>query len=123
MKKPILLVTLLCFIVSALFPGCKKSDTTPVPAPDPCLAGSTVLPVAGKTHTVTGQSLGTITVTSPIGSGYVYSIGGAFQGSTNFFNLPQVIIRLLQKMLRAVPPVSQLLLTGMEPNFLQYALS
>jgi len=87
MKKPILLVTLLCFIVSALFPGCKKSDTTPVPAPDPCLAGSTVLPVAGKTHTVTGQSLGTITVTSPIGSGYVYSIGGAFQGSTNFFNL------------------------------------
>ncbi len=76
-------------IIAVLFAGCSKSDTTtpPPPTPDPC-AGVTITPVAGKTHTITGQSLGTITVTSPIGSGYLYSIGGTgFQASTNFFNL------------------------------------
>lgn len=73
-------------ILAGLFAGCKKSDTAPPPAPDPCL-GVTITPVASKSHTITGQSLGTITVTSPIGSGYLYSIGGSFQASTNFFNL------------------------------------
>lgn len=66
--------------------GCKKDDAAPPPPPNPC-AGVTIAPVAGKTQTITGQSLGTITVTTPIGSGYTYSIGGAFQGSVNFFNL------------------------------------
>ena len=79
-------------ILSIFFAGCSKSDTTPVPPPpppvDPCL-GVTITPVAGVTHTITGQSQGTITVTSPIGSGYTYSITGTvFQPSTNFFNLP-----------------------------------
>jgi len=88
MKKSILLVTSLSFLVTVLFYSCKKSDTTPAPAPDPCLVGATILPVVSKTHTITGQSLGTITVTSPIGSGYVYSIGSTvFQESTNFFSL------------------------------------
>ncbi len=73
-------------ILAGLFAGCKKSDTTPPPAADPCL-GVTITPVASKSHTITGQSLGTITVTSPIGSGYLYSIGDSFQASTNFFNL------------------------------------
>jgi hypothetical protein len=75
-------------ITAGLFAGCKKSDSIPTPPPpDPC-AGVTITPVAGKTHTITGQSLGTITVTSPIGSEYLYSIGGtSFQASTNFFNL------------------------------------
>ena len=76
-------------IIAGSFTACKKSDTIvpPPPPPDPC-AGITMTPVAGKTHTITGQSLGTITVTSPIGSGLLYSIGGtSFQGSTNFFNL------------------------------------
>lgn len=73
-------------LLLVMFISCKKSDTVPAPKPDPCL-GVTITPVAGKTHTITGQSLGTITVTSPIGSGYLYSIGGAAQASTNFFNL------------------------------------
>ena len=74
-------------LITGLFAGCKKSDPTPTPPPvDPC-KGVTIVPVAGKSHTITGQSLGTITVTSPIGSGYLYSIGGTFQPSTNFFNL------------------------------------
>jgi len=75
-------------IIAIFFTGCSKSDTIPPPpTPDPC-AGVTIIPLAGKTHTITGQLLGTITVTSPIGSGYLYSIGGtSFQASTNFFNL------------------------------------
>lgn len=74
-------------ITAGLFTGCKKSDTaTAPPPPNPC-AGITITPVTGKTHTITGQTLGTITVTSPIGSGYLYSIGGSYQPSTNFFNL------------------------------------
>jgi hypothetical protein len=73
-------------ILAGISTGCKKTDTPPPSPPDPC-AGVTIAPVAGKTHTITGQSMGTITVTSPIGSGYTYSIGGAFQGSANFFNL------------------------------------
>jgi hypothetical protein len=76
-------------VLAALYSSCKKTDSTPLP-PDLC-QGITITPVAGKTNTITGQSLGTITVTAPIGSGYVYSItGGApFQPSVNFYNLPQ----------------------------------
>lgn len=74
-------------IITGLFVSCKKSDpASPPPPVDPC-KGVTIVPVASKAHTITGQSLGTITVTSPIGSGLTYSIGGAFQGSVNFFNL------------------------------------
>lgn len=75
------------FILSiGLFYGCKKPDTSPAPPPDPC-KGVTITPVANKTHTITGQLLGTITITSPIGSGYQYSIGGTFQTSPNFSGL------------------------------------
>jgi hypothetical protein len=77
-------------VFAGLYSSCKKSDTTPpLPPPDSC-KGITIAPVAGKTNTITGQSLGTITVTSPIGSGYVYSIGSTtpFQPSVNFFGLP-----------------------------------
>jgi hypothetical protein len=79
------------FVISLLifFQGCKKADTpaTIPPATDPCI-GVTISPVVDKGFTITGQSIGTITVTSPIGSGFTYSIGGTtFQGSTNFSNL------------------------------------
>ncbi len=76
-------------IILVLFIGCKKTDAPVVipPVVDPC-AGVTIAPVADKTFTITGQSLGTITVTSPIGSGFLYSVDGTtFQASTNFFNL------------------------------------
>jgi hypothetical protein len=88
MKKIILQIL---FIYPVLFyQACKKADTVAPVAPpvvDPCV-GVTITPVADKGFTITGQALGTITVTSPIGSGLTYSItGSAFQGSTNFFNL------------------------------------
>jgi hypothetical protein len=73
-------------ITLILFSACKKTDATPPPKPDPCL-GVTITPVANKTATITAQALGTITITAPIGSGYLYSIGSGFQSSVNFFNL------------------------------------
>ena len=78
------------FIIAACITACSKSDPAPPTPPpvDPC-AGITITPVASVTHTTTGLTQGTITVTSPIGSGFLYSIGGSgFQASTNFFNLP-----------------------------------
>ncbi len=76
-------------IIAAFFSGCSKSDTTVAPPPpvDSCL-GVTITPIGGVTHTITGQSIGTITVNSPIGSGFTYSITGVpYQASTNFFGL------------------------------------
>jgi hypothetical protein len=84
-KNTIFLATLLSVL---LFVGCKKTDVTPAPpVVDPCV-GVNIVPIVAKDFTITGQSIGAITVTSPIGSGFTYSIGGTtFQGSTNFFNL------------------------------------
>ncbi len=76
-------------ITAVFFAACSKSDTVAPPPVivDPC-AGVTITPVASLTHTTTGLLQGTITVTSPVGSGLLYSIGGGvFQPSTNFFNL------------------------------------
>jgi uncharacterized membrane protein len=88
MKNKVILLSIIIAIV--FFAGCKKTDTTPIitpPVVDPCV-GVAITPVATKDFTITGQSVGAITVTSPIGSGFTYSItGSAFQGSTNFFNL------------------------------------
>ena len=86
-----LTVPLFIGIVCMLFFSCKKTDTVATPAPTPpvnlCL-GVTITPVAAITHSITGQSVGTITVSSPIGSGFLYSVNGtSFQGSVNFFNL------------------------------------
>lgn len=86
MKKLILLSTFACILIFTAN-SCKKTDTPAPPPPNPC-AGVTIVTTAAKTHTITGQQLGTITVTSPIGSEYIYSINGtAFQPSVNFFNL------------------------------------
>ena len=75
-------------ITAVFFAACSKSE--PVAPPpvivDPC-AGVTITPVASKTHTTTGMTQGTITVTSPIGSGFLYNIGGTPQASPNFSNL------------------------------------
>jgi hypothetical protein len=85
MKKPNLLLPVAVLIVLTFAAGCKKTDTPA--APDPC-ANAGITTVASKTHTITGQQLGTITVTSPIGSEYTYSVNGtSFQPSTNFFSL------------------------------------
>jgi hypothetical protein len=108
-------------ILTVFFAGCSKSDTTPVPPPpppvDPCL-GVTITPVAGVTHTITGQSLGTITVTSPIGSGFLYSIAGtAFQPSTNFFNLPAGNYTLTAKNANNCTGSIPLTINGYGPKF------
>lgn len=110
-----LLVILLVCSVAA----CKKSDPAPAPppAPDPC-TGVTIVPVAGKTHTITGQSLGTITVTSPIGSGFTYSIGGnIFQASTNFFNLSAGNYTLTVKNGNGCTGTTAITINGYGPNF------
>ncbi len=84
MKK----IVLPLFAMSLFCNSCKKTDIETAPVVDPCV-GVSIAPVADKGFTITGQALGTITVTSPIGSGYTYSADGTtFQGSTNFFNLP-----------------------------------
>ena len=84
MKNLTFLIAAVLF--SGFFASCKKTDSAPA-APDPCLT-TVINPLANLTHTITGQSLGTITLTAPIGSDYMYSIGGTtYQPSTNFFNL------------------------------------
>jgi hypothetical protein len=51
-------------------------------------SGVTVTPVTTKFDAITGQTNGSVTVTSPVGSGITYSLnGGPFQSSTNFNNL------------------------------------
>lgn len=77
-------------LITFLFFGCKKTDTpaTVTPPVVNVCAGINIVPAATVTHSITGQAVGTITVTSPIGSGFLYSINGTtFQGSVNFFNL------------------------------------
>lgn len=117
--KSIFLYSILILLMSGFFTGCKKSDTiTPPPsAPDPCI-GLTIVPIAGKTHTITGQSLGTITATSPIGSGYTYSIdGNNFQASTNFFNLPAGNFTLTAKNADGCKGNTSITINGYGPNF------
>lgn len=104
-------------LMGVFFTGCKKSDSITPPVPDPC-SGLTIVPVAGKTHTITGQSLGTITVTSPIGSGYTYSIdGNNFQASTNFFNLPAGNFTLTAKNADGCKGTASITINGYGPNF------
>ena len=114
--KSIFLYSIL-ILIGGFFTGCKKSDTvTPPPAPDPCSV-VTIVPVAGKTHTITGQSLGTITVTSPIGSGYLYNIGGTPQASTNFFNLAAGIYTLTVKDSLGCTGTTSITINGYGLNF------
>jgi hypothetical protein len=74
-------------VFSLAFAACKKSDSTPDPVPNPC-ANVTVTVNFTKFDAISGQTNGSITVISPVGSGYTYSINnGIFQASTNFNNL------------------------------------
>jgi uncharacterized membrane protein len=118
MKKSIIYTVLLSVL---LFAACSKSDTpiTPPPPPvDPC-AGVTISPVAAVTHTTSGLTQGTITVTSPIGSGYLYSIGGSFQASTNFFNLAAGSYILTTKNANSCSGTATLTINGYGPKFFQ----
>lgn len=83
--------TLFISFAFLLLSSCKKTEIVVTPPSTPqanLCAGVTITPVAAVTHSINGQSVGTITVSSPIGSGFLYSINGTtFQGSVNFFNL------------------------------------
>jgi len=115
MKKTIVYYAIASVV---LFAACSKSDTPPVPVPvNPCL-GVTITPVAGITHTTTGMTQGTITVTSPIGSGLLYSINGTtFQSSTNFFNLASGNYTLTVKNANNCTGTSPLTINGYGPKF------
>jgi uncharacterized membrane protein len=112
-----IIYTVLCS--SLLFAACSKSDTTPTPPPvDPCI-GVTITPVASVTHTTTGMMQGTITVTSPIGSGISYSIGGTPQASTNFSNLAAGAYTLTVKNASNCSGTTSLTINGYGPKFYQ----
>jgi len=117
MKK----TSIYCLRLSVLlFAACSKSDPAPPPPTtvDPC-AGVTISPVASVTHTTTGLTQGTITVTSPVGSGYLYSIGGAAQGSTNFFNLAAGSYTLTVKNANNCTGTTSITINGYGPKFFQ----
>jgi uncharacterized membrane protein len=116
MKKFRLLLTVPALIAVCFTAGCKKPDATPAPV-NPC-AGVTIVTVATKTFTITGQQLGTITVTSPIGSEYTYSINGTtFQPSVNFFNLSAGNYVVTTKSTAGCTDTAQLTITGYGAKF------
>lgn len=116
MKKPNLLLAVAALILLVFAGGCKKSDTTAPPA-DPC-ANVAITTVAAKTHTITGQQLGTITVTSPIGSEYTYSVNGtSFQPSTNFFNLAAGNYIVTAKTTAGCSDTTKITINGYGPKF------
>lgn len=83
-------VFLMALLVGVIFVSCKKNDPEPIVVVpiNPCDT-TRINVVANSTNTIQGESRGTITVASPIGQNFTYSIDGTnFQPSVNFFNLP-----------------------------------
>lgn len=112
--KPTLLIREILLMV-ILFTGCKKSETPP--PVDPCI-NANIEPLSSKSHTVTGQSLGAITVISPIGSGFSYSIGGTvYQASTNFFTLAAGTYTLFAKNAAGCSGKAVIVINGYGPKF------
>ena len=115
MKSTIIILGIILIVFIA---GCSKTDTTVTPPAVNLCQGITITPVAGKTHTITGQTLGTVTVSSPIGSGYSYSIDGAtFQASTNFFNLAAGNYTLTAKNANSCTGTLAVTINGYGPKF------
>jgi hypothetical protein len=106
----------ICLIFSA---ACKKSDTpvTPDPVPDPC-TGVTVMVATTKFDAIAGQTNGSVTVTSPVGTGYTYSINsGAFQASANFNNLGAGTYTVTAKTDKGCTGNTQVTLNGYGPKY------
>jgi hypothetical protein len=94
-----LLIVTTVFVVFATMVSCKKEDTAAVVVPpiNPCDT-IRISTLANSTNTVQNQSLGTITVTNPIGQGITYSIDSLnYQSSVNFFNLAAGNYRVFAK--------------------------
>ncbi len=82
-KLPILFFSLIFIYIS-----CKKDKTTTPPVvTDPC-AGVTINVQGSKTDATSAGSNGAITITSPSGTGFTYSLNsGAFGAASSFNNL------------------------------------
>lgn len=98
--------------------SCKKSETPqPDPVPDPC-TGIIVTVVSTRFDAIVGQTNGSITVTSPVGSGYTYSInGGAYQASTNFNNLAAGTYTVSAKTDKGCTGSAQVTVNGYGPKY------
>jgi hypothetical protein len=100
-----------------MWTGCKKSDPPPpAPPPNPC-AGVSFKTTANKTHTITGQQLGTITITAPVGAGYSYSVGSGFQQSVNFFGLAAGTYKVVAKNADNCADSTNIVINGYGPKF------
>ena len=108
-------------LITLLFNSCKKTDTpdTVVTPPLVNVCGTvSIVPVANVTHSITGQTVGTITVASPIGSGFLYSINGTvFQGSVNFFNLAPGVYTVTAKNANGCTGTVSVTINGYGPKF------
>jgi hypothetical protein len=112
--KNIFFISLMAFFIS-----CKKnSDPAPVPPPpDPCL-GVTVQVLTTKFDAIVGQTNGSVTVTSPVGSGVTYSINsGAFQASTNFNNLASGTYSVVAKTAAGCTGTTSSVVNGYGPKY------
>ena len=117
MKKYITLITLLIILIIS----CKKGgDTTPPPPPpptDPCLGVTTSVALT-KVDAITGQTNGSVTVTSPVGSGITYSIDGTlFQSSTNFNSLGAGTYTITVKTAAGCKGTATATITGYGPKY------
>lgn len=113
MRYPALILLLFGFAVIA---ACKKNSDA-VPPPDPCL-NVTVTVQSTKFDAITGQTNGSITVTSPIGAGIMYGInGGAYQVSTNFNNLGAGTYTVSAKTIDGCTGNMQVIVNGYGPKY------
>jgi hypothetical protein len=98
--------------------SCKKGDSTPPPPTvDPC-TGVTVTVGTSKVDAITGQTNGSITVTSPVGSGITYSVNnGTYQSSTNFNNLGTGTYSVTTKTAAGCTGTASVTITGYGPKY------
>lgn len=109
------IAVLACFF--SLAAACKKSETQPDPIPDPC-ANVTVSIQSTKFDAITGQTNGSVTVVSPVGSGFTYSInGGTYQASTNFNNLAAGTYTISAKTDKGCTGNIQVMVNGYGPKY------
>ncbi len=95
--------------------GC--TSTKAIDIVNPC-NGINVVVVTTKVDAITGQSNGSVTITSPVGSGVQYSInGGALQASANFNNLTAGTYTLLARTAAGCTGSTTATLNGYGPKY------
>jgi hypothetical protein len=116
--KNIFSILLMSILLMYIVNSCKKGDSTPPPPPvDPC-AGVIVTVNASKVDAITGQTNGSITVTSPVGSGITYSVNnGTYQSSTNFNNLGTGTYTITTKTAAGCTGTTSITINGFGPKY------